>query len=295
MIRKVFRYAMGFLLIVVMLAPAISAYAINFNAEATYSSIFVITSGNSLGSGFSIGPNCIITNAHVISDENNVSVTTFNGEQYQAFVVAISSELDIAVLSVDSVSFETLSIGNLDDMNIGDDVYAIGAPNSMAYTLTKGCLSAKKRKYGSHTYIQTDAAINTGNSGGPLLNNDGKVIGVNSYKVSDAEGIGLAIPISTVISFLHDCNIETNTNGNVTEIIEVNSDNPWEESNIATTEPQTSDSGMSTAFIILIIGLVCSVAFNIVLIILLIYQKKKNINLAYNPKERTDFEIDILE
>ena len=93
-------------------------------------------------------------------------------------------------------------------MKTGDDIYAIGAPKGMAYTLTKGGVSAKERMIGNKSYIQIDAAINEGNSGGPLLNDAGQVLGMNTLKMSDSEGIGLAIPVNRICEYLKSLGIE---------------------------------------------------------------------------------------
>lgn len=278
------------LALAVLLAFCIPALAIGFEAEEVYNSIFVIYSGNSLGSGFAIGENCIITNAHVITNKNSTEIATYKGEKYKAFVVAMDSDLDIAVLSTSKARFKPLPTAGLSELNLGDDVYAIGAPNSLSYTLTKGVISSKERTVDSHCFIQTDAAINTGNSGGPLLNDDGKVIGVNSYKMSNSEGIGLAIPIETVIKYLSGEKIETDKNGNVTGDIDAPGS---EEDNSENTVPTKKSD--KTEVYVLAGCLAVSVALNIVLIIILVFRKRKNIETQIDPSERTDFDIDILE
>lgn len=288
-LRKLVVFIIG---LAITLASAISVNAMGFNAEDAYNSIFVIRSGNSLGSGFAFGENCIITNAHVIANPSSVSISTYSGETDNAFVVAIDVDLDIAVLGVNGVTFTPLISSDYMKMSIGDDVYAVGAPNSMAYTLTKGCLSAKERQVGEHSFIQTDAAINSGNSGGPLLDDNGKVIGVNSYKMSDTEGIGLAIPISAVTSFLTNNNIALDNNGNAGIVVKEQS----QDTDNKQPGPSQNKSDTYTSFnTTLLIGLSISVVLNIVLIIIIVFQRKKNINIAYNPSERTDFDIDILE
>ena len=102
---------------------------------------------------------------------------------------------------------------------IGDDVYAIGAPNSMAYTLTKGIVSSKERMIGTDVYIQIDAPLSEGNSGGPLLNGNGEVIGINSRKISNSEGIGLAIPMTVVCAYLEAQGYSMDENGNISSFI----------------------------------------------------------------------------
>ena len=283
--------------VAVLLALPLSASAIGFTAEEKYNSVFVVTSGNALGSGFAVGENCIVTNAHVLDNPNNIVLTTYAGETHSAYLVGYDQDKDIAVLGVKDAKFTPLTVADYKSLNTGDDVYAIGAPKSMAYTLTKGVISAKEREIGKYKYIQTDAAINEGNSGGPLLNDEGNVIGVNTLKMLDSEGIGLAIPMTAVSDFLKSLNIELDENGNVSETIiqetkEDEKDKPSEKN-----DDKGQEKSLKTPLVvtILIIALCCSVAGNIVLVILLMFQKRKNLNLKYDPRERTDFDIDILE
>lgn len=285
--------------VAILLALPLSASAIGFKAEDKYNSVFVVTSGNSLGSGFAVGENCIITNAHVLDNPNNIMLSTYAGETHTTYLVGYDQDKDIAVLGVKDARFTPLTVADYKSLNTGDDVYAIGAPKSMAYTLTKGVISAKEREIGKYKYIQTDAAINEGNSGGPLLNDEGNVIGINTLKMSDSEGIGLAIPMTVVCDFLKSLNIELDENGNVSETIvqEITNegkDNPSEKDK---DNDKNKNNVVKTPLIvtILLIALCVSVAGNIVLIILLVFQRRKNLNLKYDPRERTDFDIDILE
>lgn len=280
------RLVITFCVVAVMLASSVTVFAIGFNAEEIYDSVFVIYSGNSLGSGFAIGENCVITNAHVISNCYKIEIGTYNGEIYPAFLVAMDTTLDIAVLGVSEGSFAPLEIADLDKVNVGDDVCAIGAPNSLAYTLTKGVVSSKSRIVGKQKYIQTDAAINTGNSGGPLLTDTGEVIGVNSYKMTDSEGIGLAIPIDKVVEYLRTGDISLDESNHVNEVIIEESEEPFEED-----ERQESEIIVKTSPIIIVL-LACSLALNIVLIIVLVIKKKKA-SAPQDPSERTDFDIEI--
>ena len=288
---------------VIMLANSFPAFAMDFKAEEVYESVFVIYSGNSLGSGFAIGENCVVTNAHVITDEKNIQIKTYSGDEHVAYLIKKDDTLDIALLGVEDIEFKPLKTAKIETVNIGDDVFAIGAPNSLAYTLTKGVVSAKERKVGDQSYIQTDAAINSGNSGGPLLDNEGRVIGVNSYKMSDSEGIGLAITIDTVIDYISGLKISVDENGNVKGAVEKpgnddkdNNDN--KDNNESKTVGKKSSNfidsiGIKNFLIYIVCGL--SVALNIFFIIYFIYQKKKNRYVKIDPSERTDFDIDILE
>ena len=277
-----------------ILASPFSAYAIGFDTEEVYRSVFVVYSGNSMGSGFAIGENFIITNAHVIDDPFDVRIETYGGEMKRAFIMAQDERIDIAVIGVAGASFAPLEAADLSRVRAGDDVYAIGAPNSLAFTLTKGVVSSKERLVGRQQYIQTDAAINSGNSGGPLLNDAGEVVGVNSYKMTDSEGIGLAIPIDVVVSFLETREIDLNESGDVVvpDVDEPPADPPTSES------PKDEGSARrpsSAATVVLAVCLTISIALNIILIVMLVIEKKKKRYVITDPSERLDFEIELLD
>lgn len=282
-----------------ILASASVAYAIGFDTEEVYNSVFVIYSGNSLGSGFAIGENCIITNAHVISDRYDVQVKTYSGEVQDAYVVMMDDRLDIAVLGVDGASYRPLQVADLSKISVGDDVFAIGAPNSLAFTLTKGVVSSKERYVNSQRYIQTDAAINSGNSGGPLLNDAGEVIGVNSYKMSDSEGLGLAIPIDVVVTYLETGELETDTHGNVVAPVpeqpklELPSVDQTDNAAVARYAAQLRLAEQKAA--ILTVVLAASVFLNLILLIVLLVGRKKKLAVPPDPSERTDFDIELFD
>ncbi len=288
------------IVVAVLLASTISVYAIGFNAEEVYESVFVVYAGNSLGSGFAVGKNCIVTNAHVVSNARTVYVKTYGGDEYRAIILGMDETKDIAVLAIEEAEFPFLSIADLSSMNTGDDIYAIGAPKSMAYTLTKGVISAKERIVGRNTYIQIDAAINEGNSGGPLLNDSGQVLGMNTLKMSDSEGIGLAIPSTVICDYLNELGIQLDDLGNVVDEVSPPTEETTNPPQIDDEESQNDKAPVEnenipaiTYVAFIIAGL--SLIGNVVLFILLIYQKKKNLTLKYDPKERTDFDIDIWE
>ncbi|MFE5317563.1 S1C family serine protease [Paenibacillus sp. NPDC056579] len=168
------------------------------------------------GSGFIFqSTGYILTNEHVVdgADEINVYVQGHD-EPYKATLLGNSYDLDLAVLKIEGDQpFPTLPIGNSDDVQVGDWVVAIGNPYDFDYTVTSGVISAKERPIsipdskGTRNYkhlFQTDTAINPGNSGGPLLNMNGEVIGINTAVSADAQGIGFAIPTSTISSVLEN-------------------------------------------------------------------------------------------
>lgn len=273
--------------VIMLFAFSINIKAMEFDAEEAYNSIFVVYSGNYIGSGFAIGTNTVITNAHVIENSNDIMVKTFQGDSYRASIYLIDDSFDIAVLSVGKANFVPMEIGDCDSIKAGDEIYAIGAPGSLGYTLTKGIVSNKARIIGMYQYIQIDAAINSGNSGGPLLNAYGKVIGVNSMKISDSEGIGFAIPISSVLSFIQDNGVAI-TGGN-----NIEGELPY----IENTPKEDEEEKNTINLLVLILGLCLggSIIINIILIIIIMYRRREEVLIKSCPSERTDFEIDILE
>ncbi|HEX8738315.1 MAG TPA: trypsin-like peptidase domain-containing protein [Pyrinomonadaceae bacterium] len=157
----------------------------------------------SVGSGFIVDKaGYILTNFHVVDDASRISVRLQNGEEYVARVIGTDDETDLAVLKVEAgKDLPTVKLGDSDAVQVGDWVLAIGSPFGLAQTVTAGIISQTRRETPYTTsfqrFIQTDAAINRGNSGGPLVNMNGDVIGVNSQIASttgDYNGIGFALP-----------------------------------------------------------------------------------------------------
>jgi putative serine protease PepD len=151
----------------------------------------------------------IVTNQHVVDRTTSISVRFWNGKTYSARVVGIDGSTDLAVIKVNAPAGELhpLTVGDSSALQVGDGAVAIGSPFGLEETVTSGIVSALHRAIQSPTNftindsVQTDAAINHGNSGGPLLNAQGQVIGVNAQIKSDSggnEGVGFAIPSNTV-------------------------------------------------------------------------------------------------
>ena len=174
------------------------------------------TTGIATGSGFIVtSDGYIVTNYHVVEDAQAITVTTNAGTVYEATYVGGDSNNDVAVLKVEASDLPTVTIGSSDELIVGDQVVAIGNPlGELTNTLTVGYVSAKDRAVTTDSFainmIQTDAAINSGNSGGPLFNMYGEVIGITSAKYSgesssgaSIEGIGFAIPIDDVIDLIN--------------------------------------------------------------------------------------------
>lgn len=168
----------------------------------------------SLGSGFIVGASgLVVTNNHVIDNADDITVTLHDGREFAATVRGRDRETDLAVLQLDggSTKFPFVSFGDSDAARVGDWVIAIGNPFGLGGTVTVGIVSARNRDINSGQYddfIQTDAAINRGNSGGPLFDMSGKVVGVNTAIYSQtggSVGVGFAVPADladTVISQL---------------------------------------------------------------------------------------------
>lgn len=190
-------------------------YGYDSGETTTYESV-------SVGSGIIIGENdtelLILTNYHVVEDATELSVGFIDESAAEAVIKGTDASIDIAVVAVqlDDISSDTMSeisiaeIGDSDSLQLGEQVVAIGNALGYGQSVTTGIVSALNRTIELDSYtaemIQTDAAINAGNSGGPLLDMNGRVIGINSAKASDTgvEGMGYAIPISDVTSIIED-------------------------------------------------------------------------------------------
>jgi S1-C subfamily serine protease len=189
-----------------------SRAVVEITVTSTASSGFGGQTQQGLGSGFAIDKQGhIVTNQHVVSDAETVSVRFSNGASYKGTVVGSDASTDIAVVKVDAPGslLVPLTFADSADVEVGDGVVAIGSPFGLEETVTSGIVSALHRQmtapnnFAINDSIQTDAAINHGNSGGPLLDNQARVIGVNAQIQSDSggsDGVGFAIPSSTVKS-----------------------------------------------------------------------------------------------
>ncbi len=173
--------------------------------------------GTSAGSGFILTENgYVVTNAHVVDGATKISVQTHDGQVFSATLVGSDTTNDVAVLKVDAEGLDPVVIGSSESLAVGDQVVAIGNPlGELTSTMTAGYVSAKNRDVTTDgvtiNMIQTDAAINSGNSGGPLFNMAGEVVGITTAKYSGSsssgatiEGIGFAIPIDDVIGMIDD-------------------------------------------------------------------------------------------
>ena len=166
----------------------------------------------SLGSGFIWSKDgIVVTNNHVVEGASRITVNFNDGTQLPARVLGVDPDSDLAVLRVDGKNFTAAPIGTSSDLMIGESVVAVGNPFGLSGTVTTGVVSAVGRSVPSETqgrtytdFIQTDASINPGNSGGPLLNIEGKVIGINVAIHAQAQGIGFAIPVDRAKKVIQD-------------------------------------------------------------------------------------------
>jgi serine protease Do len=173
--------------------------------------------GQSVGSGFLItADGYIVTNYHVVEESTRVSATTYDGKNYAAQVIGYDASNDVALLKIDGKDLPFVLMGSSDKAKVGDQVAVIGNPlGDLTATLTVGYISARDRIINSDgssiNMLQTDAAINSGNSGGPMFNMYGEVIGIITAKYSGdsgtgatVEGLGFAIPIDDVAGIISD-------------------------------------------------------------------------------------------
>ncbi len=170
-------------------------------------SIFKIITASGTGSGFCInGHNYIITNYHVIEGSKVVAVEDYKKDRHIAYVVMANMEVDLAFLYIEG--FENTDCEIILDENLKIDntqkVFINGYPYGMPYTVTEGIVSSPNQPMSGRYYIQTDAAVNPGNSGGPMLNKDGKLMGVTTAKFTDADNIGFGIKYKDLLKELED-------------------------------------------------------------------------------------------
>jgi len=201
-----------------------SVVSINVTGTAGYNFFGQPTQTASAGSGFVLTRDgYIATNYHVVQQAETVTVTMYNGDTYNATYIGGDKEYDIAVIKVEAADLQPVTLGDSDTLNVGDHVLAIGNPlGELTFSMSGGMVSSVNRAINvdgtPFNMIQTDASINSGNSGGPLFNQYGEVIGIVSAKYSSSssgtsvEGLGFAIPMNDVFAMIEDIM----TNGYIT-------------------------------------------------------------------------------
>ncbi len=174
--------------------------------ENSIPSVVTIRTDISQGTGFIInGEGYVITNYHVMQDAQAATIITSDNEEHAVSSVGHNSDFDMALLKI-SGTYDELKLGDSDDIQVGERVIAIGNPLGLEFSVTQGIVSGVHRRgpNGLDAYIQTDAALNPGNSGGPLINQKGKVIGINNFKVGSAEGLGFALESNFIKEVIND-------------------------------------------------------------------------------------------
>ena len=190
---------------------------VGITTEITYYNIFGQTSAAVAGSGFVIQEDgYILTNYHVIQEaeagDYEISVVMYDGAEYIAEIVGFDEDTDLALLKIDAKGLSAAELGDSENLTVGQIVYTVGNPlGELSYTMTSGIVSARDRVIttdsdASMNMFQIDAAVNSGNSGGPVYNSRGQVIGIVTAKYSSygVEGLGFAIPISDAVTVANE-------------------------------------------------------------------------------------------
>ena len=151
----------------------------------------------SVGSGFFVAQDRVLTNAHVLCASGEaLRIRTSDGREGTGTPIQVNQELDLALLQTGGLQGDPLPLGDAGSLRVGDPVVVVGTPKGMEFSVSQGVISNADRTILGVAYLQTDAAVNPGNSGGPTIDAQGRVVGVVSLKRSDAEGIGLVLPIN---------------------------------------------------------------------------------------------------
>ena len=146
----------------------------------------------------------IVTNYHVIKGATAAQILTYDENVHSTQLIGYDEDADVAVLKIDG-SFQKLRFGNSNELLVGQRLIALGNPYGLSFSVTEGIVSAVHRQGANNNYyIQTDVPINPGNSGGPLVDINGEIVGINNFKIKDAEGLGFAIESNTVYKVYQD-------------------------------------------------------------------------------------------
>jgi len=179
--------------------------------EDSIKSVVTIRTDSGQGTGFIITSNgYLVTNAHVLADDlgrlaTGIEAITSQQTRLTAKFIGFDGTLDLALLKI-SGQYEALELGNSNKIQVGEKVIAIGNPLGLQFSVSQGIVSQIHRPgiNGLDAYIQTDAALNPGNSGGPLINTQGKVIGINNFKIGSGESLGFALESNYIRSTIND-------------------------------------------------------------------------------------------
>jgi serine protease Do len=188
------------------------------NVKRIGEGVVLVKRPGALGSGSIISEDgYAITNAHVVEGEQDITITVFH-ETEKAFekkvftkvkIIAVNPYVDLALLKIDpeelgDFELTVVPLGDMDRVKVGEPVFAIGNPLGLERSVSQGIVSSKNRAREGHTFVQTTAAVNPGNSGGPLFNTKGELIGVVSWLLVGTEGLNFAIPVVRVKEFIRN-------------------------------------------------------------------------------------------
>lgn len=174
--------------------------------EDSIPSVVTVKTNVGQGTGFIITRDgFIITNAHVLSGGKTVETLNYEQEEIKTSFIGYNAELDLALLKITG-EYIPLKLADSDNVNIGEKVIAIGNPLGLQFSVSQGIVSGVHRTgpTGLEAYIQTDAALNPGNSGGPLINSAGRVIGINNFKSSEGESLGFALEANYIKKIVNE-------------------------------------------------------------------------------------------
>jgi S1-C subfamily serine protease len=174
--------------------------------EEVIDGVVTIRTDVSQGTGFIVhDEGYLVTNAHVLAGSRFAKVITSEGDTKNAALIGFHNDLDIALLKIPG-SYEEVNFANSNTVQVGEKVIAIGNPLGLQFSVSEGIVSGVHRigSNGIAAYIQTDAALNPGNSGGPLINTKGEVIGVNNFKIGDSENLGFALESNYIVDTVNE-------------------------------------------------------------------------------------------
>ncbi len=174
--------------------------------ESAIKTVVTIITDTSQGSGFIIANNgYVVTNAHVMEGATRATIITYDGKTHSVMKIGENTVMDIILLKINDTNYSPLQLENSDNVQVGQKVIAIGNPLGLQFSVTEGIISGVDREgaNGIKAYIQTDAALNPGNSGGPLIGTSGKAVGINNFKIGGSENIGFALESNYIKSTIN--------------------------------------------------------------------------------------------
>ncbi len=201
--------------------------------------VTILAGGDKVGAGFVVSPQgYIATNSHVVGDAETVKVRLRDGSEVEGKVVAKSADRDVAAVKIERRNLPTVQLGSSKSLRTGEEVAALGAPLGLEHSVTRGVVSNPHQEQDGKVFIQTDAALNPGNSGGPLINSSGLVVGMNAKVAAKAENVGFAIPVEEVGAFLDD--------EGITHSVAFTDEEPAGEATTEDQKPADSEKGKTT-------------------------------------------------